>query len=107
MIHFWHPPFFILITLATVFCAATSVAADPEPPASPEVATAMQPYLDSYKMAGIIGIIADREGSDNNKEADIRETFIVGPGVFNITKEVKYEGKEKYFTRNQLQCRKK
>jgi CubicO group peptidase (beta-lactamase class C family) len=60
--HLWHPLFFILITLATVFSAATSFAADPEPPASPEVATAMQPYLDSYKMAGIIGIIADREG---------------------------------------------
>ena len=67
MKHFWHPPFFILITLATVFSAATSFAADPEPPASPEVATAMQPYLDSYKMAGIIGIIADREGKVHYK----------------------------------------
>jgi len=62
MKHLWHPSFFILITLATAFSTATSFAADPEPPASPEVATAMQPYLDSYKMAGIIGIIADREG---------------------------------------------
>jgi len=67
MKHFWHPLFFILITLATVFSAATSFAADPEPPASPEVATAMQPYLDSYKMAGIIGIIADREGKVHYK----------------------------------------
>jgi CubicO group peptidase (beta-lactamase class C family) len=64
---FRHPPFFILITLATVFSAATCLAADPEPPASPEVATAMQPYLDSYKMAGIIGIIADREGKVHYK----------------------------------------
>src|SRR5882724_124136 len=64
---FWNPAFFILITLATVFSAATSFAADPEPPASPEVATAMQPYLDSYKMAGIIGIIADREGKVHYK----------------------------------------
>src|SRR5882724_13264741 len=64
---FWHLPFFLPITLATVFSAATSFAADPEPPASPEVATAMQPYLDSYKMAGIIGIIADREGKVHYK----------------------------------------
>ncbi|MCW3097532.1 MAG: estB 1 [Chthonomonadaceae bacterium] len=67
MKHLWHPLFFILITLATLFSAATSFAADPEPPASPEVATAMQPYLDSYKMAGIIGIIADREGKVHYK----------------------------------------
>src|SRR5260221_8816569 len=67
MNHFWHPSFFTLITLATVFSAATSFAAEPEPPASPEVATAMQPYLDSYKMAGIIGIIADREGKVHYK----------------------------------------
>ena len=32
------------------------------PPASPEVAAAMQPYLDNYKLAGIIGIIADKTG---------------------------------------------
>jgi len=67
MKHFWHPLFFILITLATLFSATTSFAADPEPPASPEVATAMQPYLDSYKIAGIIGIIADREGKVHYK----------------------------------------
>jgi CubicO group peptidase (beta-lactamase class C family) len=67
MKHLWHPLFLLLITLATVFCAATGFAADSEPPASPEVATAMQPYLDSYKMAGIIGIIADREGKVHYK----------------------------------------
>jgi len=37
-------------------------AAGNEPPASPEVTAAMQPYLDSYKLAGVIGIIADRNG---------------------------------------------
>jgi CubicO group peptidase (beta-lactamase class C family) len=46
----------------TLFSALTSFAATPEPPPSPEVAAAMQPYLDSYKLAGIIGIIADRKG---------------------------------------------
>lgn len=33
------------------------------PPASPAVTAALQPYLDSYKMAGIIGIVADRSGT--------------------------------------------
>lgn len=67
MKHSWNPPLFIMSLLATVFSAATSFAADPEPPASPEVAAAMQPYLDSYKMTGIIAIIADRDGKVHYK----------------------------------------
>src|ERR1700742_2745547 len=67
MTPFQHPPFLTLITLATLFSAATGFAAAQEPPASPEVAKAMQPYLDSYKMAGIVGIIADREGKVHYK----------------------------------------
>src|SRR5579859_1067391 len=52
------------LSLATLFivtadCLSEGVA----PPASPEVTAALQPYLDSYKMAGIVGIIADRSGS--------------------------------------------
>ena len=53
--------------LVTVFSVAIGFAANPEPPASPEVAAAMQPYLDSYKLAGIIGIIADKEGKVHYK----------------------------------------
>jgi CubicO group peptidase (beta-lactamase class C family) len=41
---------------------ATASAADPEPPASPEVAEAMQPWVDQHKLAGIIGVIAERDG---------------------------------------------
>ena len=48
--------------LATIFSLVSDFAADSEPPASPEVEAAMQPYLDSYKLAGIIGMIADKEG---------------------------------------------
>src|SRR6202034_950843 len=33
----------------------------------PEVTAAMQPYLDHYKLAGIIGIIADRDGKGHYK----------------------------------------
>ena len=53
--------------LVTVFSVAIGFAANPEPPASPEVAAAMQPYLDSYKLAGIIGIIADKESKVHYK----------------------------------------
>lgn len=60
-------PFFIVVMLVTMFSVAIGFAADPEPPASPEVAAAMQPFLDSYKLAGIIGIIADKEGKVHYK----------------------------------------
>src|ERR1043166_5972861 len=49
--------FLITLTLDVAIAAAAS-----EPPASTEVTAAMQPYLDSYKLAGIIGVIADKTG---------------------------------------------
>ncbi|HEX3800627.1 MAG TPA: serine hydrolase domain-containing protein [Verrucomicrobiae bacterium] len=57
----------IITLLVMVFSAAVSFAIEPEPPASPEVAAAMQPYLDGYKLAGIIGIIADKDGKVHYK----------------------------------------
>lgn len=45
----------------------TAVAAEAVPPASPEVTAAMQPYLDSYKLAGVIGLIADKSGKVHYK----------------------------------------
>ena len=42
--------------------AVPAVAAEGDVPASPEVTAALQPYLDQFKMAGIIGIIADKTG---------------------------------------------
>ncbi len=44
-----------------------SIAAENNPPASPEVTAAMQPYLDTHKLAGIIGIIADKSGKVHYK----------------------------------------
>jgi len=49
------------LCLLAGLCVTASFAED-EPPASPEVTVAMQPYLDSYKLAGIIAIIADKTG---------------------------------------------
>ena len=47
--------------------ALQSLAAESSPPASPEVTAAMQPYLDSYKLAGVVGIIADKTGKVHYK----------------------------------------
>lgn len=38
-----------------------------EPPASPEITAAIQPFLDSYKLAGAIGIVADKDGKVHYK----------------------------------------
>ena len=51
----------LVVTIASTF------AADNDPPSSPEVAAAMQPYLDHYKLAGIVAIIADRSGKVHYK----------------------------------------
>src|SRR5881396_32309 len=47
--------------------AVDSNAAETNAPASPEVTAAMQPYLDTYKLAGVIGIIADKTGKVHYK----------------------------------------
>ncbi len=36
--------------------------AEDKPPSSPEVTAAMQPYLDNYKLGGVIAVIADKTG---------------------------------------------
>jgi CubicO group peptidase (beta-lactamase class C family) len=53
----------LLLTVLTT----SAFAAGSEPSASPEVSAAMQPYLDSYKLAGLIGIIADKTGKVHYK----------------------------------------
>jgi len=58
--HFF-PALFLLLLTAVLGRSAT-IAAENEPPASPEVTLALQPYMDSYKLAGVIGIIADKNG---------------------------------------------
>lgn len=52
----------LIIPLTAALVGMSGTAAETEPPASPEVTAAMQPYLDSYKLAGVIGIIADKTG---------------------------------------------
>lgn len=50
------PGFALLVLTAAAF------AAENEPPASPEVARALQPYFDEHKLAGVIAIVADKSG---------------------------------------------
>jgi CubicO group peptidase (beta-lactamase class C family) len=57
----------LLLLLLPAALAIRSLAAEDSPPASPEVTAAMQPYLDSYKLAGVISIIADRTGKIHYK----------------------------------------
>lgn len=57
-----HPSLFLLAPLVAGLSVTASFAAGSEPPTSPEVTAAMQPYLESYKLAGVIGIIANRDG---------------------------------------------
>src|SRR4051794_36786324 len=57
----------VALGLALVVLTASTDAADREAPASSEVTAALQPYLDQYKLAGLVGIIADRNGQVHYK----------------------------------------
>jgi hypothetical protein len=52
----------VALCLVLLVLAPSTFAAEGQPPASPGVSGAMQSYLDSYKLAGVIAIIADRNG---------------------------------------------
>jgi CubicO group peptidase (beta-lactamase class C family) len=55
---------FTIVALGLVLFVlpAPTPAAEKDPPESAEVTAALQPYLDQYKLAGLIGIIADKHG---------------------------------------------
>src|ERR1700755_966053 len=57
----------VMLGLVSIVLSTSIFAAETEAPASPLVTAAMQPYLDSYKLAGVIGIIADRSGKVHYK----------------------------------------
>lgn len=64
-------------------------------------------YVNAVRRRGVrLTIIADREGTDNNKEAEIRKTITIGPSVLIIIKEVKYSGAKEYFVRNKTELQK-
>jgi CubicO group peptidase (beta-lactamase class C family) len=51
-----------VLGLVSIVLITSTCATETDPPASPEVTAAIQPYLDRYKLAGVIGIIADKSG---------------------------------------------
>jgi len=53
---------FAFALAALCLLPSSIAAAEVEPPASPEVTAALQPYLDQYKLAGAIAIVADKSG---------------------------------------------
>lgn len=53
----------LAVFLLLAFPALTIFAAETNVPASPEVDATLQPYLDDFKMAGIIAVIADKDGN--------------------------------------------
>src|SRR5437879_2435881 len=58
----------IFLSLLTALLALNSLcAAESVPPASADVTAAMQPYLDSYKLAGVVALIADKTGKVHYK----------------------------------------
>ena len=52
----------LALSLVALLAAGPNSAGAGQPPASPEVTAALQPYLDGYKLAGAVAIIADRTG---------------------------------------------
>src|SRR6267142_2803096 len=52
---------FVILPMA-VLVLVPVFGAEKAAPASPEVTAALQPYLDSYRLAGIVAVIADKSG---------------------------------------------
>src|SRR5256885_2357028 len=57
----------VAIGLVLIVLPEFTFAAEGNPPESPEITAAIQPYLDHYKLAGFIGIIADKTGKVHYK----------------------------------------
>ena len=46
-------------------------------------------------------IVTEKSGSDNDKAATLRYTYLIGSKSFSIRKEVRYEGATEYIERNE------
>ena len=57
----------ITVGLLVFVLTASVFGLETEPPASAEVTAAMKPYMDQYKLAGIVAIIADKDGKVHYK----------------------------------------
>lgn len=52
-----------------------------------------------------IKIVTNRNGTDNDKPAVFRFTYLLGDKIFSIKKEVSYEGSKEFFERNEYSWR--
>jgi CubicO group peptidase (beta-lactamase class C family) len=64
------PSFKLSFSVFLLAVAIRAFASEINAPASPEVTAAMQPYLDTYKLAGFISIIADKTGKVHYKNLE-------------------------------------
>ena len=65
----------VALGLVSIVLTTSAFAAETDPPASSEVTAAMQPYLDRYKLAGVIGIIADKRDDVYGGSLETRMRF--------------------------------
>lgn len=49
---------------------------------------------------GTLKIVTTKAGTDNDKKAEFRFTYLIGPGKFSVMKEVRVEGSDSFFERN-------
>lgn len=69
-------------------------------------------YLDNKKIVSVqksgnaATITGESTGSDNNKPAQFRYTYVISLSKFTITKEVRYDDSNEYFLRNKYQFNK-
>jgi len=62
--------------------------------------------VERVKLAGnTLRIVTEKNGSDNDKKALFRFTYLIGPKSFSIKKDVRYEGAEAFIERNQFSWR--
>ena len=56
-------------------------------------------------VAGGVRLVTERHGKDNNRDALIRYTYMIGDSSFSIKKEVQPEGSTSFFERNRYTWR--
>ena len=49
---------------------------------------------------GLLRIVTERRGTDNDKPALFRYTYLIGPSSFSVKKEARYDGASEFFERN-------
>jgi len=67
----------------------------------------VQIQMKIYAKAKKRAIICETKWKDNDRNADLRETMIIGTNEFSVTKEVRYENTTDYFVRNKHSYRRK